>query len=361
VNKGSSVPCSGNAATCDGSTCCEATAKCDSYLSCTGGTPVNKGSSVECSGNAATCDVSTCCGEAKATCNSYSSCTGGTPVNKGSGVECTGNAATCDVSTCCEAKAKCDSYSSCAGTTPVNKGSGVECSGNAATCDVTTCCKALEYALVKSDAECGSGDTSMGTKDSVLACAIAVKKSGGLFFVFGKGAKKGKCYKENTVSAGCKEGWQKTSKYDFYSLQETANKDGAFTEMSMTSGVPHDKNIAHEQSKAMLAGVSTHHFEAKAAPVAKVEGGEPHHLQQKAEHNDSKTPATKASLFQNTGLPRNSLRDSHGASSTASQTSEPAVQARTWWGWLRAKAFGSSPSFMQGASSSKPALRTSMA
>jgi len=113
-------PCPGKAKTLHANYMCkirinEAKATCDMILErngCSGATPVNKGSDVTCSGNAAKCDASTCC-EAKATCDSIvTSCEdvcwagwgcGARPVNKGSAVECLGNAATCDASSCCEA------------------------------------------------------------------------------------------------------------------------------------------------------------------------------------------------------------------------------------------------------------------
>lgn len=72
--------------------------------------------------------------------------------------------------------------------------------------------------LVKADVECKSGDSSMGNKASVLDCAEAVEAAGGQFFIYGKGSKAKACWKENTASAKCTEGWQSDS-YDFYELK----------------------------------------------------------------------------------------------------------------------------------------------
>merc|ERR1712106_543405 len=122
----------------------KARATCDLITTpCGGSTPVNKGRGTECSGNAATCDATTCC-KARATCDFITTpCGGSTPVNKGRFTECSGNADTCDATTCCKARATCDLITTpCGGSTPVNKGRFTECSGNADTCDATTCCKA---------------------------------------------------------------------------------------------------------------------------------------------------------------------------------------------------------------------------
>merc|ERR1719195_134533 len=76
------------------------------------------------------------------------------------------------------------------------------------------------YRLVKSDNECRSKDKNMrmGDKASVEKCALAVKVAGGHFFIYGKGKKAGRCYKENTESADCSEGWE-DDYYDFYELE----------------------------------------------------------------------------------------------------------------------------------------------
>ena len=64
VNKGSGVSCSGDVASCDSSTCCEAPATCATTPSdCNGqaDNTVNKGPDASCSGDAASCDSSTSC------------------------------------------------------------------------------------------------------------------------------------------------------------------------------------------------------------------------------------------------------------------------------------------------------------
>jgi len=97
----------------------------------------------------------------------------------------------------------------------------------------------------------------------------------------------------------------------------------------------HRHHRHHKKSKAKLAGVKAHHVKAAAASGSVVSKPSLH----KTEHNDSKTPATKPSLFQNT------LHDLHDASHTATQTSKPAAQQQTWFAWFRSKVFGGSPSF----------------
>ena len=47
---------------CTASTWCEAAATCDKITTpCSGSTPVNKGSETSCSGDAASCNAATCC------------------------------------------------------------------------------------------------------------------------------------------------------------------------------------------------------------------------------------------------------------------------------------------------------------
>ena len=53
------------------------------------------------------------------------------------------------------------------------------------------------------------------------ACSDAVDAVGGQFFSYGTKAQAGKCWKENTVSASCPEGWLRDTRgYDFYSITE---------------------------------------------------------------------------------------------------------------------------------------------
>jgi len=77
--------------------------------------------------------------------------------------------------------------------------------------------EAPPYALVKSGVECNSGDNSMGKKSTVQQCRDAVARAGGKYFIFGTGGKAGWCWKENTASFACNEGWQ-SDQYDFYSV-----------------------------------------------------------------------------------------------------------------------------------------------
>ena len=91
---------------------------------------VNKGSGVSCSGDVASCDSSTCC-EAPATCaTTPSDCNGqaDNTVNKGPDASCSGDAASCDSSTSCEAPTTCATTPfDCTGeaTNPVHNGSSV--------------------------------------------------------------------------------------------------------------------------------------------------------------------------------------------------------------------------------------------
>ena len=82
-----------------------------------------------------------------------------------------------------------------------------------------------QYSLVKSNAECKSGDNDMGKKVSVQDCANAVSASDGFFFIFGTGSKAGNCWKESTGSEACTEGWE-TDSYDFYKLEARTNTIG---------------------------------------------------------------------------------------------------------------------------------------
>ena len=73
--------------------------------------------------------------------------------------------------------------------------------------------------MIKKDNECESGDSKLGTFETMQDCAKACKdKAGCRYFVFGKGKKAGRCYQEYTVDATCTEGWQSDS-YDFYDTQ----------------------------------------------------------------------------------------------------------------------------------------------
>jgi len=80
------------------------------------------------------------------------------------------------------------------------------------------------YHLVKSGAECNSGDSYVGKKNSVRECADAVKAHGGRYFIFGSGSTKaGWCYKEYARAENCPEGWESDA-YSFYSMPGTSAK-----------------------------------------------------------------------------------------------------------------------------------------
>jgi len=87
------------------------------------------------------------------------------------------------------------------------------------------------YILVKSDVECKSSGSWLGKFDNVGQCAEQCNRANGcVFFIFGKGAKAGKCYMEKT-SQGCPEGWE-TDAYDFY--QTSGSKPTGLLEVTDT-------------------------------------------------------------------------------------------------------------------------------
>merc|ERR1711862_121060 len=87
------------------------------------------------------------------------------------------------------------------------------------------------HRLVKENVECLSGDALLGWYKTPGQCADAVKDDGGKFFIYGRetgdhtghgftyGPKKGLCYKEDTTSEQCPEGWEKDA-YDFYAIDD---------------------------------------------------------------------------------------------------------------------------------------------
>ena len=84
--------------------------------------------------------------------------------------------------------------------------------------------------LIKIGAECYSGDSRLDNfydtpeRSGVQACAEATQAAGGLFFIYGTGSRKGKCYVEHTSSDSCPEGWRHHD-YDFYSLAADTSTD----------------------------------------------------------------------------------------------------------------------------------------
>jgi len=75
------------------------------------------------------------------------------------------------------------------------------------------------FELIRSNAECKSSDVNLGTATSAQDCANKMKARfpTAQFFIFGKGGKAGRCYKENTSTAACTEGWE-PDQYDFYQV-----------------------------------------------------------------------------------------------------------------------------------------------
>ena len=75
--------------------------------------------------------------------------------------------------------------------------------------------------MIKTNVECKSADTSLGTFGTIAECAAACTSTNGCkYFIFGnKGSvKAGRCYHEKTNSRGCSEGWDSDS-YTFYELK----------------------------------------------------------------------------------------------------------------------------------------------
>ena len=75
-----------------------------------------------------------------------------------------------------------------------------------------------EYALLKADHECLSGDAYLGSNLTVQECAIKCAETPRCqYFIFGKQTKAGLCYHEQTASAECTEGWE-ADEYEFFQL-----------------------------------------------------------------------------------------------------------------------------------------------
>jgi hypothetical protein len=76
--------------------------------------------------------------------------------------------------------------------------------------------------LVKSNTECKSNDEELGTSSTLHECESKCRtQSGCQYFIFGKGAKAGKCWWEKTTSESCPEGWL-NNEYDFFKLKVPA-------------------------------------------------------------------------------------------------------------------------------------------
>jgi len=77
-----------------------------------------------------------------------------------------------------------------------------------------------QFKLVKRDAECDDGpNTKLGNVATAAHCAEKCHQYPGcVFFIMGKGSKGGWCWKEDTNTSSCVEGWD-VDMYDFYQLQ----------------------------------------------------------------------------------------------------------------------------------------------
>ena len=77
-----------------------------------------------------------------------------------------------------------------------------------------------DYRLVKTNAECASGDLKLGEFATVAECAAACRQSACRFFIYGHDyapTKRGHCWHEFAYDASCPEGWEE-DEYDFYEL-----------------------------------------------------------------------------------------------------------------------------------------------
>lgn len=74
--------------------------------------------------------------------------------------------------------------------------------------------------IVKPGVQCQSDHVDMGPQPSVVACKIAVQAFNGRFFTYGTGVNAQLCFKENTASAECTEGFLE-GYYDFYKIEES--------------------------------------------------------------------------------------------------------------------------------------------
>jgi ankyrin repeat protein len=76
--------------------------------------------------------------------------------------------------------------------------------------------------LIKSNAECKSNDEELGMSSTIHDCESKCRaQSGCQYFIFGKGAKAGKCWWEKTTTESCSEGWL-LNEYDFFKLKAPA-------------------------------------------------------------------------------------------------------------------------------------------
>ena len=80
---------------------------------------------------------------------------------------------------------------------------------------------AVEWKMLKEGKECGGSSTEerMGEFNNAGECAQKVKDAGGVFFIFSNDVQKHKvCYKENTLTATCEEGFVDNA-YNFFEIK----------------------------------------------------------------------------------------------------------------------------------------------
>jgi len=75
-----------------------------------------------------------------------------------------------------------------------------------------------EASLVAADTSCRASETNLGLFDSLEKCVEAVRVQGGRFMVYGKDRDARRCFKKNTESAKCPEGFLKNATYNFYEI-----------------------------------------------------------------------------------------------------------------------------------------------
>ena len=73
--------------------------------------------------------------------------------------------------------------------------------------------------MLKEGKQCSSTHTKIGDANNAGECAQKVKEAGGAFFIFSNDvmAHKG-CYKENTLTATCEEGFVDNA-YNFFEIK----------------------------------------------------------------------------------------------------------------------------------------------
>ena len=107
--------------------------------------------------------------------------------------------------------------------------------------------------LVKSNAQCGSADTSLGNQNNLAACASACSSTSNCNF-FAYGEQSNACRMELTASPRCPQGYELSSQVSFYEIQrggagctnelahnfrpDATSDDGSCTAISACTGQP---------------------------------------------------------------------------------------------------------------------------